>query len=77
MGDPYVREVGRVADSQGFELIVGVNYDAVTLQTPAGPAVELGETLTEELAQLLVAATWQAAWQTAVSLARAATGTAP
>jgi hypothetical protein len=28
----------------------------------------------EELAQLIVSATWQAAWQTAVSLGRAAAG---
>ena len=68
MSDAYIREVGRVADSCGREVIVGVNYDTVTLYTTH---VELDATRVEELARLVVAATWQAAWQTAVSLTRA------
>ena len=68
MSTPYIREVGRVADSQGREVIVGVNYDTVTLYTTH---VELDATRVEELARLVVSATWQAAWQTAVNLAGA------
>jgi hypothetical protein len=68
--DPYVREIGRLEDGQGRIVIVGVSYDAVTLQAvhPAGEAVELGGSQTEELAQLVVSAAWQAAWQTGASL---------
>ena len=69
--DPYVREIGRVADEQGREVIVGVNYDTVTLFTLH---VELDATRVEELARLIVEATWQASWQTAVSLTRATAG---
>ena len=69
--NPYVREVGRVADSQGREVIVGVNYDTVTLYSTH---VELDATRVEEVARLIVEATWQAAWQTAVSLTRADPG---
>ena len=75
MSDPYAREIGRLADSQGRVVIVGVNYDTVTLRTlhtRTGGAVELDSAKVEELAQLIVSATWQAAWQTAVSLVRAA-----
>jgi hypothetical protein len=74
--DPYVREVGRLADGQGRDVIIGVNYDTVTLQTlpDPGATVELDSVQVEELAQLIVSATWQAAWQTAVSLARAVPG---
>jgi len=78
--NPYAREIGRLADSQGREVIVGVNYDTVTLRTlrtRTGGAVELDSAKVEELAQLIVSATWQAAWQTAVSLARAVAGGAP
>ena len=74
MTDAYVREVGRVADSQGREVIIGVNYDTVTLYSTH---VELDATRVEELAKLIVEATWQAAWQTAVSLTRAEQGGAP
>jgi hypothetical protein len=75
--DPYVREIGRITDSEGRRVIVGVNYDTVTLRTlrtRTNGAVELDETRVEELAQLLVAATWQAAWQTAADLRRAGIG---
>jgi hypothetical protein len=67
--DPFVREVGRVEDGQGRVLIVGVNYDAVTLRvTDPGdpgddPVAEFGMTQQEELGQQLIAAVWQAAWQ--------------
>ena len=83
--DPYVRETGRLEDERGRVVIVGVCYDTVTLRTllvrpgqpPAACGVELDSAKVEELAQLLVAATWQAAWQTAESLARAGIGGAP
>jgi hypothetical protein len=68
---PYIREINKITDSQGRELIVGVNYDAVTLRI-GDASVDLGSTQVEELAQAVVSATWQASWQTAVSLARAA-----
>jgi hypothetical protein len=73
--DPYAREIGRVTDSRGRAVVIGVNYDAVTvdtLRTRTGGTAELDSAKTEELAQLIVAATWQAAWQTAASLAAAA-----
>lgn len=69
--DPYIRETGRIEDSQGRVLIVGVDYDAVTLRTlhtRTGGAVELGGSQVEELAQLIVSATWQAAAQTGVDI---------
>jgi hypothetical protein len=72
--DPYVRKVGRLEDGRGRVVIVGVNYDAVTLRNDGPGGVELDSSKVEELAQLLVAATWQASWQTAVSLTRAAAG---
>jgi hypothetical protein len=79
--DPYIREIGRVEDSQGRILIVGVNFDAVTLGLGGGGTVQLGSSQVEELAQMLVSATWQAAWQVAASLgaaaAQAPTGGAP
>ncbi len=71
--DPYAREIGRLADSEDREVIVGVNYDTVTLWTRIG-GVELDSAKVEELAQLLVSATWQAAWQTANSLGQAGAG---
>ena len=75
--DPYVREVGRLEDGQGRIVIVGVSYDTVTLRTlrtRTSGAVELDSARVEELAQLIISATWQAAWQTAASLARAVPG---
>lgn len=68
--DRYVREIGRLEDDQGRIVIVGVAHDAVTLQAvhPDGEAVELGASQTEELAQLIVSAAWQSAWQTGSDL---------
>ena len=34
MGDPYVRETGRIEDIDGSVLSVGVDYDTVTLSWP-------------------------------------------
>ena len=66
MSDPHVREIDRLTDPAGREVIIGVNYDAVTVRTvhPADEAVELGCSQMEELAQLVVSAAWQAGWQT-------------
>ena len=64
--DPYVREIGRLTDDVGRVLIVGVDYDAVTLRTlhtRTDGAVALGQGQQEELGQLVIAAVWQAAWQ--------------
>jgi hypothetical protein len=77
--DPFVREVGRLTDDAGRILIVGVSYDAVTLRTlhtRTRGAVELGASQTEELAQLLVAAAWQAAWQAGAAISAVRVGQA-
>jgi hypothetical protein len=71
VSDPQVREIGRLEDSQGRILIVGVNYDTVTLRTlhtRTSGAVELGALQTEELGRLVVSAAWQAAAQTAADI---------
>ena len=75
--DPFVREIGRLEDDQGRILIVGVSYDAVTLGLGGGGVMELGGSQTEELAQLIVSAAWQAAWQTGVSLSEVRVEQAP
>ncbi|HET9968526.1 MAG TPA: hypothetical protein VFQ68_09840 [Streptosporangiaceae bacterium] len=62
--DPHVREIGRIVDEQGRIVVVGVSCGTVTLRTlhtRTSGAVELGVTQVEELAQLIVSATWQAA----------------
>ena len=64
--DPFVREIGRLTDDVGRVLVVGVDYDAVTLRTlhtRTSGAVALGMGQQEELGQLLIAAAWQAGWQ--------------
>jgi len=66
MGDPHVRVVGRLADEQGREVIVGVDYDTVTLRTlhtRTDGAVTLASHQAEEFAQMYVAACWEAAAQ--------------
>ncbi len=62
MSDPHVREVGRLDDGGdvAVPLAVGVNYGTVTIGCGA-IRWTLSVTAVEELAQLLVAATWQAA----------------
>jgi hypothetical protein len=66
MNDPHVREIGRLTDSQGRTVIIGVNDDAVTLRTlhtRTSGAVELGMMQQEELGQLLITAASQAGWR--------------
>ena len=80
--DPLVREIGRLTDDVGRVLIVGVDYDSVTLRTlhtRTSGAVALGPRQQEELGQLLIAAVWQAGWQrmkidAAIDLAAAQAG---
>lgn len=62
--DPFVREIGRLADDAGRILIVGVSYGGVTLRTlhtRTSGAVELSPALAEEFAQLYLSACWAAA----------------
>jgi hypothetical protein len=66
---PYVRIVGSVADMDDITVGVGVDHDAVTI----GERIfTLGQM--EELAQLIVQATWQAAEQAAAMAAEASDG---
>ena len=58
--DPRVREVGRVEDMEGIWLTVGVSYDCVTLGAPDRPFI-FTRAQVEELAHLIVAASWEAA----------------
>ena len=55
MSDPYVREVGSVEDIDGVDILVGVDYDSVTIGMR-----RFSRTQTEELAQLFAAACWEA-----------------
>lgn len=64
--DPHVREIGRLTDDAGREIVIGVSYDAVTvrtLHTRTSGAVALGMAQQEDLARLIIAAAWQAGWQ--------------
>lgn len=56
MSDPYVRELGRVRTIDGWEVTVGVDYDAVRVGHN-----RLSREAAEEFAQLFVAACWEAA----------------
>jgi hypothetical protein len=58
MADKYVREVGRVEDESEAALIVGVDYDTVTIQ-----GRHLTASQAEEFGALFVSAVWQAAQQ--------------
>ena len=69
--DPHVREIGRLQDGQGRIVIIGVDYDTVTLRTlrtRTSGAVTLTSTEAEEFAQLYLAACWQAARQSAAGV---------
>lgn len=60
MADPYVRNLGYVVDIDGLRLLVGVNYDAVTLGFTGEAQWSLTQDQAEEFAQLYVSACWQA-----------------
>lgn len=80
MSEPYIREVGRLADEEGREVIVGVDCGTVTLRTlhtRTSGAVELTGDLAEDFSQLFVSACWQAAEARAWAGAAAAAGGAP
>jgi imidazolonepropionase-like amidohydrolase len=73
--NPYAREIGRIEDDQRRIVIVGVDHGTVTLRTlrtRTSGAVTLGAMQTEELAQLIVSATWHAAWALGAAAAREA-----
>lgn len=61
MADPYVRQVGTVSDLDGARLVVGVDYDTVTLGYPNGTLFRLPASAAEEFGQLFVQAIWAAA----------------
>ena len=66
--DTGSREVGRIADARGREVVVGIDGGTVTLRTlgtRTGGAVTLGSYQAEEFAQLYASACWQAGWQSA------------
>ena len=60
MSDPNVRAIGHVKDINGGAVVVGVDYDAVTISAVINPAT-LERAQAEEFAQLFVAACWEAA----------------
>ena len=61
---PFVREIGRVRDVFGSDLIVGVELNTVTLSyEPDLRKVQLTEAAAEEFAQLFIRACWVAARQ--------------
>jgi hypothetical protein len=62
MADPYVREVGTVTDMDGVPVVIGVDYDAVTIGSAALPAC-FTQAQAEEFAQLFISAVWQAGAQ--------------
>lgn len=57
--DPYVREVGYVADMRGAQAFVGIDYDTVTVRTGL-TGIMLTRDGVEEFARLFVAACWEA-----------------
>ncbi len=65
MPDPNVRDVGEVEDIDGFVLVVGVDFDTVTLSSRGERGAEwrLPQAAAEEFARLFVSASWQAARQ--------------
>jgi hypothetical protein len=57
MPDPYVREVGRLADLDEMTVTVGVDYDSVTINPGQ---IRLAAEQIEHFAQLFTAACWEA-----------------
>jgi len=56
---PYIREVGRLQDMDGIPIVLGVDYDTVTIQAADLP-VQLTRDQAEEFAQIYVSACWEA-----------------
>jgi hypothetical protein len=68
MGDPHVREIGRLDDEDGFPLPVGIHRRSVIIGDPEhGTSWALNARQTELFAQLLVRASWEAATQDGAS----------
>jgi hypothetical protein len=63
MPDANVHAVGQVQDIDGADLIVGVDYTTVVLREPGqlGRQWRFERDATEDLARLIVAASWEAA----------------
>jgi len=60
MANPDVYEVDRITDHDGMHVVIGVDYENVTLRIGA-PSVSLTFDQVEQLARAVVAATWRAA----------------
>ena len=77
MGDPLVREIGRVEDIDGEVVIVGIGHGMVTLCRPdcAVPQWELPVETADELAAMLITACWQAASQRLLEIPATEKGT--
>lgn len=66
MSSPYVRPVGGLADFDGMTVVVGVDYDTVTIHQGAfqsGGGIRLSAGQAEEFARLFVSACQQAGQQ--------------
>ena len=62
MADPYVRAVGEpVVDFDGIPIVVGVDYETVTIRAGA-TLVRLTSGTAEDFAALFVAASWAAGY---------------
>ena len=69
MADPRVREVGRMTDLDGMPVVIGVDYDSVTIHAGefvSGGGIRLESVQADEFASLFVAGCWQAAAQSAL-----------
>jgi hypothetical protein len=63
-----VRTLGHVTDIDGAQVLVGVDYDSVTIGA-GGRKVMLARTQCEEFGQLFIAACWEAGLNAATMLA--------
>jgi hypothetical protein len=61
VADPYAREIGRIEDIGGQPVIVGVDYDTVTIE--GGQPLRLTPYMLDEFAQLFTRACWEAGAQ--------------
>jgi len=58
VADPYVRETGSVVDLDGIRLIIGVDYDTVTIGHRDRTLFRLPAETAEHFAALFVRACW-------------------
>ena len=69
MADPRVRELGRMTSLDGMPVVIGVDYDSVTIHAGefvSGGGIRLECVQAEEFARLFVASCWLAAAQCAL-----------